>query len=133
MKRVLTILFFLIFHSLPAYAELRVVAISCKAIVKEDSSGSKIITGFTYSLYTGIPSEEVKNVTLKGLLPKIEQVAWAGSSIEVAIFSDYTLNTQSLKSIIHAIEKNIHMELVYVENGQNSSWGEHIKEVYDIP
>jgi len=131
MKKLILFLF-LILYALPSYAELRSVAISCKAIIKEDNIGSRIITGFKYSLHTGIESEEVKNVTLKELFPKIEEVAWSGSAIYVFIFSDYTLNTKTLKSIINGIEKNPHMQIIYVGNGEANKWAEQIKKNYNL-
>ena len=131
MKKLILFLL-LVLYATPSFAESRTVAISCKTIIKEDTVGARILTGFKYSLYTGIESEETKNVTLEELAPKIEKVAWAGSSIYVFIFSDYTLGIQTLKSILNIIEKNIYMEIVFIENGIQNTWAEQIKKQYDL-
>ncbi len=131
-KIILLVLLILCLGANICFAELRAVAISCKAVIKEDNVGSTIITEFKYSLHTGIESEEVKDVSLKDLLPKIEKVAWAGSAIYVGIYSDHTLDTQSLKLIVDAIGNNPAMQIIYVENGKESNWGERIKKYYNL-
>ncbi|MFH1259186.1 MAG: hypothetical protein ABII74_05150 [Elusimicrobiota bacterium] len=121
----------LMFYALTIFAESRSVAISCKAIIK-GSKDSRTITGSKYSLYTGIESEQVKNVTLEKLLPKIEKVAYGGSVIDVFIFFDYPPNTQTLKSIIGAIERNFSMQVIYMGNGRSNKLAEQIIQHYKL-
>ena len=128
-KRLMCVLLAVLASS--AFAELRLVAISCNAIVKKDSSGIKKLT-FKYSLHTGTKKEEVKGVTLKELLPKLKGVKSSDSSIKLFIFSNDTLNIKTLKSLLSGIGKNPHMVLVYLENGKSNKQADRIKKYYKI-
>lgn len=128
----LCVFLLLVMITTPVFAELRLVAISCKATIKKGASGTSTITGYKFSLHTGLKTEEVKDVTLKELLPKIEKVAWPGSVVEVFIFSDYGLDTNTLISILQGIKKNKVMELTYLENGITNKSAERIKKYYKL-
>jgi hypothetical protein len=132
MRKILFLFLLISLSTGVCFAELRNVAISCKAITEQNDVGNTIITGYKYTLHTGIEAEEAIDVDLEELLPRIEKVAWGGSTIYVAIFSDCTLPSQMLKSIIDAVSKNQYMEIILIENGDKSELREHIKEIYKL-
>ena len=126
-------LIFICFLNLSIFADSRYIIITCKAIIIKETETCETITGFTYSLRTGIKSEEAKDVKLDSLLTKIANVKWPGSVIFVALFSDQTLHIKYLsRIIIKAIEnRNGGMDLVYMENGTWEDAGKDFKKMWN--
>lgn len=105
---------------------MRHIVIVGKPSISEKASGAK--DTYLYSLYTGIKSEEIENAKLKDLIPKIKNVAWGGSLIQVFIFSEEEIPCQMLTELIDAISVNPHMRIAYIENGTKFGWPAWIQQ-----
>ncbi len=126
------VLIFVCFLNLNLFADSRYIVITCKVIIVKETETCETITGFTFTLRTGIKSEEAKDVKLDSLLTKIANVKWPGSVIFVALFSDQILNIKYLSRIIKAIEKrNGEMDFVYMENGTWEDAGKDFKKMWN--
>lgn len=113
-------------------AELRIVAISTTPIYKETKSNTKVLLGHKYSLHTGLKKEDLKDVGLEDLMEGIKKVSWSGSAVDVGFYSKTLVDSKTLVKILTAISENIHLDLIYLENGQSNGWGNHIKKQFQL-
>jgi|GEM_PF-2542333 hypothetical protein len=102
-----------------AIAEIRWITITGDVLKekKETPVESIQITGYTYSLETGLQQESLEGVSLAELKKALSKIEHAGSSMIVSIYSKDRLPTSELTEIMKELQKNPYFELLYLENG----------------
>ena len=102
-----------------AFAEIRWITITGNVLKekKETPSESIQITGYRYSLNTGLEQESLEDVSLTELKKGLSKIEHAGSSMIVSIYSIDILPSSELTEIMKELHKNPYFELLYLENG----------------
>ena len=75
------------------------------------------ITGYRYSINTGLEQESLEDVSLAELKKGLSKIEHAGSLMIVSIYSIDILPSSELTEIMKELHKNLYFELLYLENG----------------
>ena len=92
------------------------------------------ITGYKYSLYTGILQRDERDIDIHTLCKKLDDFIIWGGSVPVSFHSKHCVPSQDISEIVSSISKNPLLEIVYIENGVDDKWPRYLrskKEFFD--